>query len=346
MGILPVLTKPVSGRLLLLDTFTGADGALLTAHTPNLSRFKSAWEGAAGWTITGNTAGHSPALGIPNLIQSPGFEDAGGGGADVFLNWSETIAGATTISDEVVDVYAGAHSCAINVDAVNSNGSVSQAVMAANNYYLLTLWSKADSILGGPQFSVYDGSASPAYFLHWEPFTAAYAQSVAGVLATHGTIIFGRSANCPGRKLLFDDVSLKAITATDLPLVSDVHRSDHRVRAWATLSRWRPGGVVARASADRNSYLVLNHDGVSTATFRQVVAGVPSTLATANVAAVAGAPFDLRTWGSKCQGFYNGVAIGAAQTCPAGLLANTRVGIWSMGGAPFTRFQCERIGGG
>jgi hypothetical protein len=79
---------------------------------------------------------YSPGVPLINMIeQEPieylengDFEDLGGFPPLVFDHWDEAVAGAATISDEVVIVHSTLHSCKINIPGAGSAGEVSQTI--------------------------------------------------------------------------------------------------------------------------------------------------------------------------------------------------------------------------
>jgi hypothetical protein len=80
----------------------------------------------------------------PNRVLNSGFEVAGAGGADVFANWNE-VAVAGAITDELVNVRAGAHACAATVGAIQYGTYVLQTVaVTAGVTYFFEFWTRGD----------------------------------------------------------------------------------------------------------------------------------------------------------------------------------------------------------
>jgi len=93
-------------------------------------------------------------IGKPELILNIGFETAGLGGADIFDEWIEDIAGGGTITDEVVKIHSGAHAANLTENAGESILKQAFTVVAETNYRL-TFWTRGDTAVGG-QYAVYD----------------------------------------------------------------------------------------------------------------------------------------------------------------------------------------------
>ena len=104
-----------------IDTvWTGVSGTVYTQvtvefttasdETAVLIRFESPW-------VAGVTYFDDVALVLSELVVNPGFETAGGGGADVFANWEENAGHGGDISDEGVIVHSGSHACKISKPA-------------------------------------------------------------------------------------------------------------------------------------------------------------------------------------------------------------------------------------
>jgi len=78
-----------------------------------------------------------------NAVSNGGFETAGGGGADVFANWTESTAGSSSINDETSDVHGGSHACRMDVDASNNTATIYQIVTLTTGVeYTLIIWYK------------------------------------------------------------------------------------------------------------------------------------------------------------------------------------------------------------
>ena len=70
----------------------------------------------------------APLIGVG--LNNGGFETAGGGGSDVFANWSETIGSGSSMTRDTVDFASGVASCKIVMDAANPFTQISQAVLS------------------------------------------------------------------------------------------------------------------------------------------------------------------------------------------------------------------------
>jgi hypothetical protein len=139
-----------------------------------------------------------------------GFETAGGGGDDVFANWTETKASGT-IADETVDMYSGAHACRMDVDAGGSLLRIHQAaVLTAGKAYRVVCYAKADSITNTPKLYVEIGGLS-AYAL--ATLTTSYARYEKIATADGIYLYFERGSGCAGRSLYIDDVTVTRVGA-------------------------------------------------------------------------------------------------------------------------------------
>ena len=91
-----------------------------------------------------------------DIIDNGGFETAGGGGGDIFEDWTEFSAGLG-ITDEGVIVHAGSHACKFtNTD---SNGpQIDQVIVVGEDHKMdLSFWSRGDGANPG-QYEVYDNT--------------------------------------------------------------------------------------------------------------------------------------------------------------------------------------------
>jgi hypothetical protein len=87
---------------------------------------------------------------MANLVLNPGFETAGGGGADVFANWVES-GNVVWPADEGTIVRTGSHACKLTAGtpAWQEYSNVSQTfTVTAGQAYTFSFWARCDS--GGP----------------------------------------------------------------------------------------------------------------------------------------------------------------------------------------------------
>ena len=88
------------------------------------------------------------------LLGNTGFETAGGGGADIWANWTEN-AGDGALADEGTIVYGGSHACKATAGA-SQNTYVKQAIaVTAEHSYKLTFYTRGDGTYDG-QYKIYD----------------------------------------------------------------------------------------------------------------------------------------------------------------------------------------------
>lgn len=99
----------------------------------------------------------SPVADGANEQLNPGFETAGGGGADVFANWTETTFHGTISQDS--DVFrSGAASCKITSTGDGDYDYVGIYIpggVVAGETFKLTFWTRGDGNVAG-KYSVYD----------------------------------------------------------------------------------------------------------------------------------------------------------------------------------------------
>ena len=148
------------------------------------------------------------------LVLNPGFETAGGGGADVFGSWFETV-GTGAIADDAVTPHGGSHDALLTY--VTGVSLVSQNIITtASTRYKFTFWIKGDGTNAG-RYQLYDLTNS-RYIVQ------AVTTGVTAATWTQVTKYFTTPAGCISIQLAlyppgvagfaqFDDVSLKQVTA-------------------------------------------------------------------------------------------------------------------------------------
>ena len=154
-------------------------------------------------------------------IANGGFESAGGGGADVFANWTEAITGSATITRSDVQANDGTYSCALEGESANV-ASVSQSfVVTASTNYKLTFYAYPSAVAAGLiRYSIYDNTnaaaiagitevASPAADV-WQEVIVDFTTPVGCISAS--VTLYSTSAVVPGGgsyiTTYYDDVSV------------------------------------------------------------------------------------------------------------------------------------------
>ena len=168
-GTAPTGTNVNGSNIALKDTSTNTLTTDLTiGRTYKLSgKFATDVAGAtnaprpAVWTSTSNYAS-SPTVPATNLVLNPGFETAGGGGADIWANWTET-AGSGTLANNTTGAHNG-NDCASMTTVSGNYAKVEQNItVTEETTYLLSYWSKntAASTAGDIRHQVIDLTADP-----------------------------------------------------------------------------------------------------------------------------------------------------------------------------------------
>lgn len=147
---------------------------------------------------------------VTNLVDSStlngGFETAGGGGADAFASWSETVAGTTTITRDTAEFHGGAASCKFTIDASGSLASISAPVgLVVGRRYRLSFWAKVDNSSSGPILSTDIGGVAT--------LSTSWTQHTLELVATLTYLNIKRSSNCASRVIYIDDVVITEIGA-------------------------------------------------------------------------------------------------------------------------------------
>jgi hypothetical protein len=186
-------------------------------------------------------AGGSATYGGSELVLNPGFETAGGGGADVFANWTENDDSAkSTITQDSGSVHGGTYSCKITTDTSGSNGHVWQHItVVPSTYYRLTFWTRADGATGTTEFAVYD--LTRATFLTSPDVTTT---AVAGTTWTQiefefltsnittAVRFFFYATGVLGDDAYYDDMSLLAETGEEFEYAAERNLDGTGINAW------------------------------------------------------------------------------------------------------------------
>jgi len=141
-----------------------------------------------------------------------GFETAGGGGADVFADWAEAVAGISTVNIETTSVVTGTNACRFDADGSGSNVQISQAGLCiAGKLFQYVAQVKVDDASAAPTMLIGDvGSAIETKGLPARGTitpTATYA-TYDGLLICggNGAFVLKRQSNAANRSYFIDDL--------------------------------------------------------------------------------------------------------------------------------------------
>jgi hypothetical protein len=133
-----------------------------------------------------------------------GFETLGGGGADVFGSWNESVSGTSTITDDTTTPHGGAHAAQLNVDASASYVAIlMSSIMTVGKRYRLEMWAKTTDAAKGAQITI--GSPQAV------AITASWAKYTITDIASTVTLALARLAGQSSYSLFFDDVVFEPV---------------------------------------------------------------------------------------------------------------------------------------
>lgn len=226
---------------------------------------------------------------ISPTVLNGGFETLGGGGADVFANWSENVLNASTLVAETTEIRSGLQSARMDVDASNSTVSLTAAgVMVPGRYYRVEFWAKANDATGNPQLRIDNGSvvrvAGPfTLTTNWQKFTADFVARASGLLLVRDN----GSAGTASKSLYIDDVTLLPLGALVLPdLTPGIGRffpdnSANKAHGESTGSGI--GHLLPRTSGDLTVTKTLLHSEISATAATTLLLALPPNCGLADI---------------------------------------------------------------
>ncbi len=165
--VLPPMTRANAETwIAALSSLNGAEGSFLLGDRANLL--------PRGVGLSAAVISTSPA------INNGGFETAGGGGADVFANWTEFIGGTCTLTRDTTIFFSGGASLKAVMDNAGSVVAVQQfGVLSAGKRYRMTFYAKATgtgsvrvSTAGGATVYYSTGTLTSSWVSQTVDFTA------------------------------------------------------------------------------------------------------------------------------------------------------------------------------
>lgn len=301
---------------LIIDFSTLPDGAL---PSPLLG---------ATWLVASGVAKNTPTLSAEKL-SNPGFESWTT--STNAANWTESVAGTSTINQETSVIHGGANAARMDIDASNSVCELSQAPASQSLGDILITSGWAKSSVAAKSFEVRNNNQS----LEGRTITpgTSYVEFVhtSALISLSSTTrlisVAGTSAS-----LYFDDISTKVPTRSTLMATFDSGNNNAIIKADWTSRMGALTGIVRNldsASNPQNFVLAVMNASGSIILFKWV-AGTPTRVATLAAAYVAGATLEVRKSGNTFSVYYNGAQAGTDQTISdAGIVNNTIHGLFS-----------------
>ena len=145
------------------------------------------------------------------LITNGGFETAGGGGADIWGTWGETV-GDGALANETTIIHSGSDAAKVTSGATSNTRVEQDIITVAEREYKLKFWTRGDGTYGG-RYRIYDNTGAAV-------IVATTATAITGATYTLVTQVFTTPAACVSVKIqlycpatdtgvcYFDDVSV------------------------------------------------------------------------------------------------------------------------------------------
>lgn len=145
-----------------------------------------------------------------DLMLNGGFETAGGGGADVFANWTEGTSGSSTVVANNTDQLVGGVCCELSVDSSDSDVYVTQQInsIAQGDWKLCLFYQDKDIAVGASNSAfVQVTRTSDGYYYNfatntWQVGFAAVSLPKVGEVWTYSELYI-RQPDATARNLIF-----------------------------------------------------------------------------------------------------------------------------------------------
>lgn len=154
--------------------------------------------------------GHIPSVRLTgaNLIANPGFEIAGGGGADIWANWTETV-GDGALANETSLVHKGNDAAKMTAGATkNTKLDTALITLIPGKKYTLLFWTRGDGTNDG-RYQLWDNTNASYIFgilstgITGTTYTAVIKDFTAPVGCVQATLAF-RCSSVDGGIAYFD----------------------------------------------------------------------------------------------------------------------------------------------
>jgi hypothetical protein len=293
----------------------------------------SDWQKAPTWVLGENVWANTPNRGEELLVNGdfetgspPDGWTVGGGAIAASVDGARTGGSGTKVMQLTNGVAAW------------FQRAVKQFTLPANRWFVLDGWQR--KVTGNSQICVYQGNDASTTLIMDEDtgFTTWYHSQIAAWSPTPDP--YARvevSSATLGAVAEFDDLSVKALTHSELYAVRDTGLTDQKVSAKINQVSYRPVGLVLRLDSQSNPQncvkVLLHYTTTGTPMVRlvKVVNGVYSDVSIWHgITFVANAVLTLQAIGTSYRITYNGVQIGTDWTVDEPTInSNTKHGLFS-----------------
>lgn len=284
------------------------------------------WTGST-WANSSGTTTNTPTVGS-ELLTDGGLETWTG--ATDLTNWTEQIAGTSTVNQEASVIHGGTYAARFAVDASNSVAKISQTIANTNGDWLLvTLWAKASTT--GKSIAVDENSGSNVG--RTLALTTTYQQFTVLIKSTLTNTDVGVKRLTGGSASLYiDDISVKVLTFASLFASVSVSTADVVATVKITRSAGTFSGLVVAldsASTPAN-FIIVYIDGNGNVNVDKMVSGTRTNVASTAITYSAGAPLRVIKDDTKVRVYYNDVQVGSELTISdVSVIDNTLHGLFA-----------------
>lgn len=311
------------GRRALGSPVVSRAGSTTVALLPFTDSFSGTslgtrWTGAT-WTVGSGVASNTPLTGGEiltngNMETWSSTTNAG--------TWSESISGASTVTQESVVVHGGSYAVALNIDASNNSAKlVKSSIMTIGDWYMYSIWRKS-SVNGKTVRGFRDIAEEPLVM------TTTYQNFIECNQAATDLLTIGRLSGTSS-SLYADDVSLKRITLLSTLAFVEAGTQNVTLGVKVTRGLYSVAGLLV-SYKDTANMVVAVVNGWDVCRLDKCVGGTWSTVITGAITYVAGATIRVEKDGNNYSLYYNGTQVGSTtEITDAALVSNTKHGLFS-----------------
>lgn len=273
------------------------------------------------------------------LLSNGGFEIAGGGGGDIWANWTEDL-GNGALVDEVELVYAGSHAArtANGVNAGDYAQVIAQITTIGSTWYLLSVYAAGDGGGSGGRIYLYDntngvflvnarqtGISNTIYTAI--PLTIRVPANTASLWMMLRSPGVGVSNYC-----LWDNATAKPIITASLFSTRAYASADCDLSVGVARTAGTQAGLVARLDSATSpaNFIIAYLDGAGNVKVDKCVAGTYTNIISGAVTYGSTKILRLVCSGNSVSAYYDGTQVGSTVTVSdAGIVSNVLHGKFS-----------------
>ena len=282
-----------------------------------------AWTGST-WSVSAGKAINTPTESA-ELLTDGGLENWTS--PTNLTDWTESVSGTSTINQENATTHGGSNAARFDIDATDGNARIGQSIAAAaDDWVAVRMWARCSTTAASIAVSASGGGSLVTPVIN---LTTSYVEYIRTARLLDNSIGIKRNS-AASKSIYLDDLSVKKLTLSSLFASLTVSIADVLADVAITLVSGTLAGLVLNLDSTSSpaNFVIAYHDGAN-CKLEKCVAGVYTSVVSAAATYSANAVLRVSKIGTAYRLYYNNALVGNGTISDAGIISNTRHGLFS-----------------